>query len=167
MLYESSVVDAVCKFLIQERFSIEQRLNESQRGDDIIALAHDKSYRLYIEAKGESSSKESSKRYGKLFTNNQVKDHVAAAFYRAAKMMGNRSDSSGMQVQVGIALPKNQAHETMIYDIKEALILLNIEVFWVSLDGSLVEVEGFSNYFSVRPVSSEALKQDSEQIINE
>ena len=143
MLYESTVINTVCEFFKEQKFLIEQQLSETQKGDDIIAVAPDNSYRLYIEAKGETSSKENSNKFGNSFDKKQVKNHVAVAFFRAAQMMKRRET---LPIYVGIALPKNFNHECMIAQIEHALKILNIEVFWVNSDKK-IEIAGFSSIF--------------------
>jgi hypothetical protein len=127
-LFEDEVVNAVRDHLESEGYRIESYAKATEHGDDIVAESADGEVQLYIEAKGETSSREGSKRYGKPFTRNQVKDHVAKAFYRAAKMRENRS---GSETMVGVAFPKNQDHEEMVGEIENALSDLEIEVFWV------------------------------------
>lgn len=138
MLYEWDIIEAVCKFLSSQGYEIVQRLTESQRGDDIIAVSSDGREKIFIEAKGETSSKKGSARFGKSFSRAQVRDHVANAFYKAAQKLHNNEEQS---VRSGIALPKKQDHLDMVKGIKLALANLQIEVFWVNSKG-LVEVAG-------------------------
>lgn len=74
MLTEDDVIAAVCNKLREMDFDIEQALITFEKGIDIIAFKGD--YRLFIEAKGETSSKRFSSRYGKPFNQNQIKNHV-------------------------------------------------------------------------------------------
>ena len=131
MLLESDVIAAVSDCLRTEGYEILQQLSETQRGDDIVAARGDET--MLIEAKGETSSKEGSKKYGRPFSRSQVLDHVAMAFYRAVNMRRGG-------VQVGMAFPENAHHKEMVSDIKTAVRELKIFVFWVSKDG-LVTVE--------------------------
>jgi tRNA(Leu) C34 or U34 (ribose-2'-O)-methylase TrmL len=85
MLFESDVISSVCNYLKKYNFDILQQLDENQKGDDIIAI-NNKGQKIYIEAKGETSSKESSNRFGKEFNGSQKKVHVSQALYRAIKM---------------------------------------------------------------------------------
>ena len=88
MLTESGVIAAVCAELQRRGYEIRQQLSESQRGDDIIATKYAEPTRtIYVEAKGETSSKNASARYGKSFDSAQVRDHVANAFYKAALVL--------------------------------------------------------------------------------
>jgi hypothetical protein len=134
MLTESDVIEGVCRFLEAKHFYIKQRLTEDQKGRDIIAIAPDSKTQVAIEAKGETSSRKDSKRFGQPFDGNQAYDHVAKAFYCA-------SIYSAESLLGGIAVPKNAAHEKQVSAIIHALRQLCIEVFWVLPDGS-VEVAG-------------------------
>ena len=71
MLYESDVISSVCKYLEKRDYKINQKLKESEKGDDIIATDCD-GIKCFIEAKGETSSKKTTLRYGKGFSPSQV-----------------------------------------------------------------------------------------------
>lgn len=128
-LFESCVICAVRGYLEQSGYQVEQALSESEQGDDIVASSPRDGIRLYIEAKGATSSKPGSKRYGRPFSPAQVRDHVANAFYRAAHMLTRTSDFS---TRVGMALPDNADHQRRVAEIGGALRNLGVEVFWVS-----------------------------------
>ncbi|AXH15164.1 hypothetical protein CP985_11940 [Malaciobacter mytili LMG 24559] len=138
MLFESDVISSVCDFLKNYDFEIVQQLNENQKGDDIIAI--NKNFKIYIEAKGETSSKKTSNRFGKEFNTSQKKVHVSQALYRAIKMKEENNSLSG------IALPETNAHKSLIEPIKKTLNEIGIEVFWVDSYGT-VRVENFSKIF--------------------
>ena len=127
-LFEDDVVNAVREHLAEEGFNIKSVATARQRGDDIIAVSETGKTKVYVEAKGATSSREGSKRFGESFSRSQVKDHVAKAFYRAAKMRKNRD---GEAIQVGMALPRNDDHLEMVDKIAISLSDLEIEVFWV------------------------------------
>jgi hypothetical protein len=68
VLYEDDVVDAVCRYLEHNGYVIRQSLTSMQRGHDIIADKRgDPTWTLYVEAKGEGSSKATTARYGSSF----------------------------------------------------------------------------------------------------
>jgi hypothetical protein len=58
------VIEHVCGYLARRDFRITQRLTETQKGFDIVAIAPGANTKVAIEAKGETSSKPSSRRYG-------------------------------------------------------------------------------------------------------
>lgn len=136
MLYESDVISAVCDYLEERDHKILQRLNERQRGDDIISIDPNGN-KCFIEAKGETSSQRGTSRFGQPFNSSQAGVHVAKAFYRAAQMKQENQDSC----KVAIALPNTNLHLEKIRKINSSLKLLSIEVFWVNHDKS-VEVVG-------------------------
>lgn len=127
MLKESNVISAVCDFLESKQFSIVSRCTELQRGYDIVARHPLNGKEVRIEAKGETSSKPETKRFGLPFTNNQVYDHVSKAFYCAAIY-------AAAEVYSGVAFPKNAAHIKQVSAIEPILKQLKIEVFWVATD---------------------------------
>jgi hypothetical protein len=133
MLTESEVIAATCRFLKSQRFRITQALSETEQGVDIEGLAPDGKTKFSIEAKGETSSKSTTARFGKPFDSKQVFDHVSKAFYCAA-----RDTSKG--IMSGIALPRNEAHVKCVDKILPTLRKLRIEVFWALADGR-VEIE--------------------------
>jgi hypothetical protein len=142
MLKESDVIKAVCCFLTSRGFTIKSTCGETETGDDIVAFGPNGRPEVTIEAKGETSSKAHTSRFGKSFSRSQVRDHVANAFFRAASAVGKHNLS-------GVALPKNTDHEFYVAKVCSALQCLGIEVFWVSADGS-VEVAGHWEYWGKR-----------------
>jgi hypothetical protein len=134
MLTENDVVAAVCKKLEGMDFVIKQALHTSEPDIDIIAVKND--YTLYIEAKGETSALKTSARFGKPFSQNQIKVHVSKALLAALKVISDHNGSS--KIEVAIALPDNDGHRKVISEIEYALKRLNIRVFWVN---SLHEVD--------------------------
>lgn len=142
MLTESDVILSVCDFLEDHNFIIQQRLNEQEKGDDIVAVNEEGEY-FYIEAKGQTSSKADSKAFGKEFSDSQKLSHVSRALYRAIKMKDQNNSYAG------IALPETKKHITLVNDIQKTLQAIEIEVFWVqNIDGkNIVRVENFSKIF--------------------
>jgi hypothetical protein len=133
MRYESKVIDAVQNHLKGLGWKINFVAYEGNRGDDIVAVKNGKELR--IEAKGEGSSKPHTARFGKTFKRNQVKDHIANAFFRVAYIRESKKSL------VGIALPDNLDHREMISRIENTIDDLGIILFWVSEDLQ-VSVEG-------------------------
>jgi hypothetical protein len=139
MLYEDDVVDAVCRYLERNDYVIRQALTSMQRGHDIIAdKQSDPTWTLYVEAKGEGSSKATTARYGSSFNAGQVFDHVAKAVLKALRVAS--WDTTGPQSRAGIALPNNAAHVRQVEMVSRALRNAGIAVFWVD-QGRRVHVE--------------------------
>jgi hypothetical protein len=113
-LYEKEVVDGVCRFLKKKGFRITQCVATNEHGEDIKALAPDRKQQVTIEAKGATSSRADSNRYGLPFNAGQVRDHVANAVYCAARYVST-------DTLTGVAFPKNDAHVKCVGKILPAL----------------------------------------------
>ena len=119
MLSEPEVIDAVCAKLVTQGYRILQQLGTTQHGVDIVAVKQTTPTReLYLEAKGATSSKKNSKRFGQPFGNDQIPDHVATAFYQVAKVLSNKRQDK-VEIRAGIALPDTQKHRDCANDITQ------------------------------------------------
>ena len=133
MLIESDVVGAVCGFLSERGYAITQQLGPTQHGVDIIATRRDPEPReLWVEAKGETSERLGSQRYGKPFDSAQVGIHVAEAFYTAAKHVATANDASARVI--AIALPGNELQRRYVAPIAPILARLGVVLLWVAPD---------------------------------
>jgi hypothetical protein len=129
MLTENDVVDSVVKYLAVSGYRVERHLTTTQQGIDITAVEITTGKRLLVEAKGGTSSKQASKRFGRPFSLNQAKTHVAVALYCAAKLL---QEFSAEGVNVALALPDDKNHRSLIEKISDPLQRLEIVVFLVN-----------------------------------
>jgi len=137
-LTENDVVEAVAAYLKTQGYNIEQALTTEKRGIDIVARHCVTDEWLFVEAKGGTSSKEKTSRFGKPFTSNQAKTHVSVALYFAAKLYHYHSSEN---VKVALALPGDLVHRGLIDDIRSVLDALSISVFFVGDDDKWVTEE--------------------------
>ena len=128
MQTENDIVEKVTDFLKTKGYRITQSLSTNQKGIDIIAETEFET--LYIEAKGETSSVETSKRFGLPFNRNQIKSHISVALLATMKVIS--SLPSGKKTKVGIALPDTKEQRIVINEIIPALKKLEIRIYWVS-----------------------------------
>lgn len=128
MLTENDVIDAVASYLVSKGYNIVSQCSTVQQGIDIVAVCKSTNARVLVEAKGGTSSKNGSSRFGKPFTLNQAKNHVAVAFYYAAKLLQNNSELSP---RIALAFPDDDNHRLLINNIITALEILGISVFFV------------------------------------
>jgi hypothetical protein len=128
MLTENDVVQAVALHLKTEGYRIDKACSTSERGVDIIATHPATGKPLLVEAKGATSSKAGTARFGKEFTRNQAKSHASVAFYYVTKL---RQRHSLEGASVAMALPDDTNHRELIKDIRSALDALSIGVFFV------------------------------------
>jgi hypothetical protein len=124
---ENDVVDAVAKHLKAEGWTVTKTCTTEQRGIDLIAERGNEG--LVLEAKGGTSSKEGTGRYGKGFSTNQQRDHVANAVLTALKL-----HSSETKPQVAIAFPDTPSHRRHITAAADALKTLSIWAYVVHPD---------------------------------
>jgi Tfp pilus assembly PilM family ATPase len=129
MLTENKIVELVCSQLERDHFSIVQKLDTNQTGIDIIAISPDgKQYE--IEAKGATSSKENSFRYGKEFNKSQVKTHIGMALVASFKVKNRNQKNEAI-----IALPNNDANRNEIKALKIPILNSGIKVWLVDEHG--------------------------------
>ena len=125
MLTENDIVDAVSEYLEALDFDCVRR-HTHQHGVDV--SAEKGTVKVLIEAKGATPVGGD----GLPFTRNQVRTHVAVAFYTAAKLLREPPLVSRERRRVAIALPDNQHHAEFILAIAKPLSDLGIAVFWVT-----------------------------------
>jgi hypothetical protein len=131
MLTENDIVLLLIEHLKEVGYRIVQSLQTTQRGIDIIA--ENSKHTIYIEAKGETSSKDHTNRYGSPFDSNQIRSHVSRAILASMKVLHNKP--AGPKTKVGIALPDTVFYRDLIAKIATPLKTLGIKVFFVSQDG--------------------------------
>lgn len=107
-------------------------LTSIQKGIDVIAKAPDGMCH-YIEVKGETSGRITSKRYGKPFNPNQIWSHVSVALMKTVTDMNSKDAGNG---KFGMAFPEN--HRALLQTIKPSLDILGIIVYLVSEKGVVV-----------------------------
>jgi Holliday junction resolvase-like predicted endonuclease len=128
MLTENDVVWAVAHYLSQDGYEIVSQLSTLEHGIDIEAVSVKSGRRLMVEAKGRTSSKQTTRRFGKPFSKKQANTHVAVALYFAAKLLQKHS---GAAVDVALAFPDDHIQRANVMHIASTLKSLGIEVFFV------------------------------------
>ncbi len=131
MLTENDVVQATARFLEGKGFSIDQVRSTTQTGIDLVA--HKGGRRLLVEAKGATSSKPETRRYGLPFNRNQVLSHVSRAYYTASKAIARGAPGE----EAALALPDTRDHREVVGQVAAVLERIGLTVFWVSEDTSV------------------------------
>lgn len=127
-LDENAVIAVVCEDLECRGYTIEQRLHTTQKGVDVIALAPDGS-RLFIEAKGATSSRQTSRNYGKPYSGVEVRINVAEAFYTAACLVGQQLDEG---TRPAMAFQDDPLHRRYVEPLVSACAALSVEILWAA-----------------------------------
>lgn len=87
-----------------------------------------------VEAKGATSSKPGTARFGRPFSRAQARSHVSRAFFTAAAAF---SDSSDAEVIAAMAFPDERNHRELVGEIQSALELIGIAVLWIGANGAV------------------------------
>ena len=137
VLDEDFVVGAVCTHLAGRGYEIRQRLTTKQRGIDIIAVKAAVTW--WVEAKGATSTRRGSPRFGSAFDAAQVFDRVAKGVYTALALRGDPARPPG--ARIGVAFPQLPAFESQIRRVASALREMEITIFLVDPHGRVTTDE--------------------------
>ena len=139
MLSEEDVIEAVCDCLKDRGYEIEQQLGPTEHGYDIIAKKGVPlgMVSMYVEAKGATSSKNTSNRFGRAFNASQVRTHISVAMYKACEVLSLLTVGTDI-IQSGIALPNDANHGKAVDKIRSSLTKLGIYLFLVNDDRSVL-----------------------------
>jgi hypothetical protein len=129
MITENDVVKHMVAYL-SKNWRVIRSATTSQHGPDIIARSDGRE--LWIEAKGQTSSKEGTKRYGKEFNRNQKEDHLGRALLKCCQYLSEKPE-----LTVAIAVPNDTLNSDLINRIAPALQRLRITSFLVSENGTV------------------------------
>ena len=132
MLTENDVVRYVCEYLLNNGYTVQQQLNTTQHGIDIIACKNN--IQLMVEAKGATSASSRTNRFGLIFNQKQVKHHVAMALYTISRLITHHGNDS---IRYAIALPRNQNHVDSVHAIQAAIDKMEIVLIWVDESGAV------------------------------
>jgi hypothetical protein len=135
MMTENDVIEAMVVYLESRGFKIEQALTTTEHGVDIVAHS-DLGKSIFIEAKGATSSKEESNRYGRPFSKGQAFTHISVALTKSFQVLQRDPNNSNL---VGIALPKDENHISIIDSIKESVKKTGLKVYFVDDNRKVVE----------------------------
>lgn len=133
-LTENEVIEVIFSFFEKRGFSISQYCSTNEHGSDIIVESPN-GIPYYIEAKGGTSSKETTNRYGKPFDRRQARTHISVAITKCFQTV----QKSSRKCIVGIALPKDETHLDIIKSIEQPLKKTKIEICFVNKNGTVEE----------------------------
>ena len=126
---ENAVVSAVCEHLMSSGYQIIHRSTTTEHGIDVIAEHPETKVRVLVEAKGGTSSREGSERFGKPYTQTQVLDRVAKGIYTCLKYRTANPDKK--TVRVILALPNSpRSFQEYVNQVLLSLVQAGIEVWY-------------------------------------
>ncbi len=137
-LDENAVIRAVRGFLEAQGYTMTS-VKAGQRGIDLKGAHRSGMGQWFIEAKGATSSRHGSPRFGKEYGSGVAFDRVAKALLTACDL---RRTHSGVNEYVGIAIPATDWFDEHSRKIEDACTLLRITIFRVTPDCS-VHLSGY------------------------
>ena len=144
MIYEDFVIGSVARHLAERNYETLEQANVNKSGIDLIMKQRVTKERIFVEAKGQGSSKPKSNRYGQEFTESQVFDCVAKAVFKAMETQ-NREDFTESDISC-VAFPLTEKFRRWQSKIRPKLAMMHIVTFWVEADGSVKDVDGWFDF---------------------
>jgi hypothetical protein len=129
MLTEPVILERLKRYLRRYGYTNIRVIHGRKHGDDLRATAPNGKFTLHVEAKGETSSHENSRRYGEPFNHAQVRDHMGTAIYKALCMRSAATWKD--RRRIALALPDIPVKRHVYRPVARALRQLRIGVFWV------------------------------------
>lgn len=99
---ENAVIDSVCSRLRALGYEVTQRLKTKEHGIDVVAHNPENGQQVFIEAKGGTSSREGSNRFGKPYTQSQVFDRVAKGVFTCLQLRAEHPDRENEHVVLAV-----------------------------------------------------------------
>ena len=144
LLDENAVVDAVADFLAASGYEILQKLHGHQRGIDIVARRRRNGHLLHVEAKGGTSTRVGSAKFGKPMGGGEVRINIAEALYTAAVAATRARAAEDPDLVSAVAFPDDARHRKYADPLRPAFDRLGIGVFWVHKADSVTLEAGWS-----------------------
>lgn len=126
-----AIIESVCKYLETKGYQITSKVGSvNEHCIEIVTMSQHTDVRLYVEAKGQTSSKSETKRFGKEFNRNQKRDHIGKALLKSCEWTQQNEAAA-------IALPDDTVDRDLINFITTAIAHLGIAVFLVDESGAV------------------------------
>ena len=131
---ENAVIEVICGRLEGQGCHISQRLATTDRGVDSLARNPSSGEEFIIEAKGGTSSRNGSARFGKEYTQSQVFDRVAKGVFTCIQLRVRYPDRSKQHVI--LAVPEALWFRKYLEPLQPHLLEAGVEV-WFAANNSL------------------------------
>lgn len=132
VLDENALVAFVAAWLKTEGFHVKQALTTKQKGIDIVAERGPETW--LIEAKGATSSRVNSPRFGRSFSSQQAYNRIAKAFYTGAKLA---AENRKPDIRILLAIPDHPMFLRFLKPIQPTFETLKIGLLLVNAAGSV------------------------------
>lgn len=131
---ENAVIEIICGRLETQGCDISQRLSTIDHGIDILAKNPRSGEEFIIEAKGGTSSRNGSARFGRPYTQSQVFDRVAKGVFTCIQLRARYPDRSKQHVI--LAVPETLWFRKYLEPLQTHLFEAGVEV-WFAANKSL------------------------------
>jgi hypothetical protein len=130
-LDENAVVESVVERLRSKGYEIKQKRMTTQQGIDVIAYHPQNNITALVEAKGGTSSRAGSQRYGKSYDKNQVFDRVSKGVFTCLQLRSENQNKDS--VTVILAVPEKPDYfRIYLESVSSSMKAAGIEVWYVS-----------------------------------
>ncbi len=127
---ENEIVEALCVHLQGNGHTIVERRRTTDQGVDIVARHAASGRMVYIEAKGGTSSRQGSARFGKAYTDSQIFNRVAKGVYTALALRAQHPRWEAADVV--LAVPASAQFTRYLAPVLPQLRMIGITVFVVA-----------------------------------
>lgn len=134
MLDENAVIDAMVAHLTATGHRITGRCSTTEQGIDVVAETLDSKDAVWVEAKGGTSSRADSNRFGKQYNSSQVLDRVAKGFYTAVCLRARAASSC----RVILVMPETLPFRKYLSPLAHAATQQRIELLLVTEERKVV-----------------------------
>ena len=135
MLNEEQIIETVQKHLEVDGYKLTSKSSADEQGIDLV-MTHPQKGIIEIEAKGSTSSKKGTTRFGKAFSRNQVKTHMGVAILKTFQMV---NDPKNKDKEIALALPADQGHRDFIKKIRTPLSKSGVSLYFVKPDLKVIK----------------------------
>lgn len=141
MYYESKVIEIVEDYLSKLGFSTKSKVLGNRPGIDLVCERDTDKKEIWIEAKGGTSERSGSNRFGQPFNDSQCHDHFSRAFFKAVSDREKNLVENQGRALIAIAISHSDFYQKYFDRVETTIKDLGIIFFWVK-DGERVEVDG-------------------------
>src|SRR5271154_3315929 len=125
---ENDVIAELKKYLHGENYKLISECSTTMQGKDLV-MSKD-SQEIWIEAKGKTSARETSSRFGLGFNDAQCHDHFSRAFFKACEMR-DEAKRSGKDVRIAMAFAHTKHYQKYCDRTNGTRKELGIGLFWI------------------------------------
>lgn len=134
---ENGVIAELKRHLQAQNYTLVSECSTTMQGKDLVMRRDNQE--IWIEAKGKTSSRESSNRFGLDFNDAQCHDHFSRAFFKACEMR-DEAKRAGKAVLVAMAFAHTKHYQKYSDRTDATRRELGIGLFWVKENGVVQEL---------------------------